>query len=147
MSTQALGLILGGRLPALLFGLSNVFAKASNTAGISLGLYVVTIGLTVALVGGVLHMLQNGDSSFSGKGLLFAICVGLAWATGTACVAYALVQHSARISVLAPLFNMNSLVSVLLGMWLFAEWRDIDTPKLLGGALLIVIGGSLVASA
>lgn len=146
MSTQAWGLIIGGLLPALLFGFSNVFAKAANSAGISLGLYVIGIGLSVALVGAAVFVFQGGGTA-TGKGLLFTICVGLFWATGTACIAYALVEHGARISTLVPLFNMNSLISVLLGLWLFAEWRDVHTLKLLSGALLIVVGGSLVASA
>lgn len=147
MSPQAWGIVIGGLFPALLFGFSNVFAKAANSAGISLGLYVIGIGLSVALVGTVLHFYQGGDSILTGRGLLFTVCVGLAWASGTACVAFALVQYGARISTLVPLFNMNSLVSVLLGLWLFAEWRDVNTLKLVSGALLIAIGGSLVASA
>ena len=147
MSPQAWGIVIGGLCPALLFGFSNVFAKAANSAGISLGLYVIVIGLSVALVGTLLHFYLGGESVMTGKGLLFTVGVGLAWASGTACIAFALVQYSARISMLVPLFNMNSLVSVLLGLWLFAEWRDVNTLKLVSGALLIAAGGSLVASA
>jgi len=57
-----------------------------------------------------------------------------------------LVKHDAPISIIVPLFNMNSLVSVLLGLWIFAEWRDVNTVKLLAGTVLITAGGTLVAT-
>jgi uncharacterized membrane protein len=145
MSSQTWGLVIGGLLPALLFGLSNIFAKAANAAGVGLGLYVICIGLSVVLVGGAIYVFQP-DTGFSPKALVYTCCVGLAWATGTACIAYALVKHGAPISILVPLFNMNSLVSVVLGLWLFAEWRDVNTVKLLAGTVLIAVGGSLVAT-
>lgn len=146
MSTQTWGLVIGGLLPALLFGFSNVFAKAANSAGIGLGLYIISIGASVAVVGILIYLLQP-DNTFSLKALLHTAGVGLSWAIGSACIAYALVKHSARISTLVPLFNMNSLVAVLLGLWLFAEWKDVNALKLLAGAVLIAVGGTLVASA
>jgi len=77
MTTQTWGLVIGGLLPALLFGMSNMFAKAANAAGIGLGLYVICIGLTVVLVGGAIYVFQP-DTGFSPKALVYTSCVGLA---------------------------------------------------------------------
>jgi hypothetical protein len=42
---------------------------------------------------------------------------------------------------------MNTLITVLLALWVFAEWKTVHIPQLLLGSILIVIGGTLVARA
>lgn len=42
---------------------------------------------------------------------------------------------------------MNTLVAVLLGLLVFAEFRDVQVLRLAAGALLIVLGGWLVSGA
>jgi len=42
---------------------------------------------------------------------------------------------------------MNTLVVVVLALIVFAEHRDVTVSKLMAGSLLIVVGGTLVASA
>lgn len=91
MSNQAIGMMLGGILAAVLYGFSGIFAKASNQAGIGLGWYLLISGLTIAMVGAL------------------------------------------------------SFVAVLLALWIFAEWKQVHVVRLLIGALLIVVGGTLVA--
>ena len=46
-------------------------------------------------------------------------------------------------SVLVPLYNMNTLVAVGIGLVLLGEWRDVSVWRLLAGAALIVAGGVL----
>ena len=48
---------------------------------------------------------------------------------------------------LAPLYNMNTMVAVLIGLWAFSEWKELDMLRLLSGVVLIVIGGTLVSRA
>lgn len=59
----------------------------------------------------------------------------------------ALIRYDAAVSQLAPLYNMNTLVAVLLGLLVFAEFRDVQVLRLAAGALLIVLGGWLVSGA
>jgi hypothetical protein len=40
---------------------------------------------------------------------------------------------------------MNTLISVLLALWVFAEWKQVKVPQLLIGTLLIMAGGIMVA--
>ncbi len=146
MTSQTLGLIVGGLIPALIFGFGNVFIKSSTSHGISTAAYLLVVGISVIVVG-VIFFLLTGDRHVTTQGGIYAFFAGAAWASGIACVTIALQKYNAPISQLSPLFNMNTLIAVLLGLWIFAEWQHVKVPQLLIGSLLIVIGGVLVAKA
>ncbi|MCB9143176.1 MAG: hypothetical protein H6646_12980, partial [Anaerolineales bacterium] len=54
-------------------------------------------------------------------------------------------RFDGQISQLVPLYNMNTLVAVLIGLVVLAEWRTVDPRKLAIAAILIVLGGILAA--
>ena len=56
-------------------------------------------------------------------------------------------RFDANISQLTPLFNMNTLVVVLLGLWIFKEHQHVRPLPLLLGAGMVVLGAVLVARA
>ena len=56
-------------------------------------------------------------------------------------------KYSASISTLVPLYNLNTLIAVSVGLLVFAEWKTVAVPQLLFGSVLIVVGGTLVARA
>lgn len=144
MDNQFLGVIIGGFVPAILFGISGLFQKSSQKAGISLALYVICIGAGVLLIG--LILLLNQDKRYlTLKSGLFSLLIGLFWASATACVAIAIVRFSIPLSKLAPLYNMNTVVAVVLGFLIYAEWKEVNMLTLLCGTVLVVIGGILVA--
>jgi uncharacterized membrane protein len=145
MPPHTTGLIIGGLLPALFFGLSTVFAKPANQIGISTSFYLIFVGLAVILVGLGLGVIWP-DRTLSLSSGAFAMLVGLSWGTAAGLVAIALAQYQMPIAKLAPLFNMNTLVAVGLGLLIFAEAQDVNVPQLIIGALLITLGGWLVAS-
>ena len=145
MSPQLSGLIVGGLLPALFFGLSGVFARPATQAGISTGFYLTIIGLAAATVG-LLFSLVFPERELTFRSGIFTVLVGSTWAIAAGLVAITLTKYGTPISRLVPLYNMNTLVAVLIGLWVFSEWRDVNAIKLLLGALLIVVGGSLVAT-
>tara|TARA_Y100000310_G_scaffold329686_1_gene399996 strand:- start:279 stop:719 length:441 start_codon:yes stop_codon:yes gene_type:complete len=146
MSTQTVGLLIGGLVPALAYTVSNTLSKSSTQAGIGVGPYLLFIGLGILIVGVVFtYAMPYGSVSLrSGS---YSLILGLFWGVGTGAVALALTQYQAPISKLVPLFNMNTLFSVLLALWIFAEWKQVRVPQLLLGSVLIVIGGTLVARA
>jgi hypothetical protein len=59
MTKSTLGILIGGLLPALLFGVSQLFQKTSMRAGIGVGPYLMIIGFVVVLAGGVIAVLQR----------------------------------------------------------------------------------------
>ncbi len=145
MEKESVGIIVGGICPALLFGISGVLQKFSNRAGISTGLYLICIGVAVTVVGIGLHVIiPNRSISFQSGG--YAILIGLFWASAMGLIGIALTRYDVAISILVPLYNMNTLVAVVLGLILLSEWQSIDVPRLLVGACLIVFGGLLAAS-
>ncbi|HOI08089.1 MAG TPA: hypothetical protein PK213_13240 [Deltaproteobacteria bacterium] len=146
MTQSSLAIVIGGVLPAILFGLSGAFAKPSNQAGIGTGLYILCIGLSVAAVGAFCCLIVP-DRTISVRSCLYASLVGITWAMAAGLVAFALSRYGVPISRLVPVYNMNTVVTVLIGLCLFAEWRDVHTLKLAVGTLLVVIGGAIVAHA
>jgi len=146
MTSQTIGIIIGGLIPALLYGISGVFTKASNNAGIGMGFYLLIIGLSIAVTGSIFAIISS-DGTISIKSGMHAVGLGVTWGIATGLVAIALAKYNVPLSQLAPLYNMNTLVVVVLALWLFAEWHQVRVPQLLIGSLLIVVGGTLVARA
>jgi uncharacterized membrane protein len=76
-----------------------------------------------------------------------ASAAGMAFALGAGLITIALIRFEAPISQLAPLYNTNALITVTLGLWLLREFREVNLPRLVIGAVLIVVGAILVADA
>lgn len=146
MSPEALGLIVGGLIPALCYGAANVFQKVSTNAGIGTGIYLGIVGLTVTLVGCVFFVAVP-DRTVNFRSAMSAGMMGVLWAAGAGLVAFALLRYQTPLGKLVPLYNMNTLIAVLLALWIFSEWRDVNILKLLAGSVLIAVGGALVARA
>lgn len=145
MTDQGYGMLVGGLLPAIFYGISGVFAKPATEAGIGIGLYVFIVGVSVSVVGLGLY-LWTPDNQLSFRSGMLTSAVGITWAIGAAGVAIALAKYQVPVARLVPLYNMNTLVAVLLGLVVFAEWKDVNASKLVVGAVLIAAGGSLVAT-
>lgn len=145
MTSKMTALLLGGLLPAFIYGGSALFQKASTSLGISLSAYLVATGLGVAIVGIVFYIFDH-SFSFSLKSGLYACAFGITWGIASGLVAYTLLNFQVPISQLVPLYNMNTLVAVILALILFSEWKDLHTIKLLSGSALIVAGAILVAN-
>jgi len=145
MSDTQLGILVGGIIPALLFGISGICQKLSNQHGISTGAYVVSVGLGVVLVG-VALCLFNTSQAANMKSIIPAVIMGLCWGVGVLLVSMAISRYDTKLSILAPLYNMNTLVTVIGALIIFSEWKDVNVVKLIIGALLIVAGGVLVST-
>ncbi len=146
MESRWIPLMLGGFLPALFYGLAGVLQKASARAGGSAPLYLIGFGLATCLTG-IFYRQVVGDSTFTGRAALWALLAGVFFAAGAGLISTALIQYDASISQLSPLYNMNILVAVALGLLIFAEGDAVATPRLLVGTVIILLGGWLVTSA
>jgi glucose uptake protein GlcU len=146
MESRWIPLIVGGFIPAVFYGLAGVLQKASARAGGSAPLYVIAFGLATCLTGLVYRRIV-GDSTFSSHAMLWALLAGAIFAAGAGLISTTIIQYDASISQLSPLYNMNILITVVLGLLLFAEWSTVSVPRLLIGTVVILIGGYLVSSA
>lgn len=145
---EAIGILIGGAVPAVLLGIFSYFQKAGIRAGATPGLLLVLVGAGTAVVGAVFMMLLPGPARPLRAGaLLYSIATGLVWATAVGLVSTAISVYDTPLSKLVPVFNTNTLVAVVLGLVVFREWQEVQSPKLLVGTVLIIIGGSLAATA
>ena len=64
-----------------------------------------------------------------------------------ACIAIALRRYNGQISQLVSLYNMNTLVAVLIGLILLSEWQTVNIVKIVASSVLIIVGGVLAATA
>jgi transporter family protein len=140
------GLLVGGMLPALLFGITGVMQKAYGRAGGGSGWYLLVVGLGVAATG-LFAVAFMPDRVMTARAGLIALGIGLSWGLGMIAVVLGLTRYGAPLSKLAPLYNLNTLIVVVLALVLFAESREVNVPKLMGGAVLIMAGATLVARA
>lgn len=146
MSSHVLGIIIGGLVPAILYGVSGIFSKESTKEGIGLGLYLMITGISIAVVGLGFFVYQS-DTTLSLRSAFYASLFGVTWAIGSSLVAIGLTTFGMPLSTLVPLYNMNTLVTVLLALWVFAEWKEVHIAPLLLGSFCIIIGGVLVSRA
>ena len=146
MASQQLGLMVGGLLPAVLYGISSVFAKSSTNAGMSVGGHLFVIGIAISITGILFNFILPGNIP-SLLATASSSMQGLFWGLGTGCVVLGLVKYQAPLAKLVPLYNMNTLVTSGLALIIFAEWRAVNPLQLLVGAALIIAGGILVSGA
>ncbi len=145
MTSKSTALLIGGFLPAFIYGGSAIFQKLSTSLGISLSAYLVATGVGIIIAGLGFYILDH-NFSFSIRSGVYAGIFGLTWGIASGLVAYALLNFDVPISQLVPLYNMNTLVAVLLALVIFSEWKDLHTIKLLSGTVFIVVGAILVAN-
>lgn len=145
MKHSTLALLVGGVFPAVCLGISGVLQKSSAKAGIATGPYLVVAGSMLALMGGVAMLIER-DVEINPRSTFLAALFGLFWSLGVASIAIAIRRFNGQISELVPLYNMNTLVAVAIGLFLMGEWKTVDVPRIFIASLLIIIGGVLAAT-
>ena len=146
MSTELKGILVGGLLPALLYGVTGILQKLSSEAKGGAGLYLIFLGVGTVVVGVIFHTVLP-EPPIAPRPAAFALIAGVTFSLGAGLISLALIRHEAAISQLTPIYNMNVLVTVVIGLVAFAEFRDLTVGRLLGGTVLLLIGALLVSSA
>ena len=142
MSNSTLSILFGGVAAAILLGISGVFQKSAH--GISQGPYLVVVGAVISCVGGIWWCITR-ESVWTLPAIGYTALFALFWALATGCIAIGLSRYGGNISQLAPLYNMNTLVAVLIGLTLMGEYKTVNPVTISVGALFIVVGG-IIAS-
>jgi len=146
MASKYIPLIIGGLIPALLYGLAGVFQKWSAREGGSVSVYLIGFGVGTVIVGFVYRaVLSDGASPTTSIG--FAVLAGLIFSIGAGLISFAVIRFDAAIAQLSPLYNLNFLVTLVLGLLIFSEFKDLQVTRLLAGALVILVGGWVVSGA
>ncbi len=138
-----------GILTAIAFGISTVLnklASSPNYFGIEPRAAGLFVGIGIAATFALYFLLSGGFSMPSNNaGIGTALAAGVFWAVGTLLVLAAF-AGGADASKLTPIFNMNTLVVVGLSIVLLHELPQGEQMlRVVGGAILIVLGGILVS--
>jgi hypothetical protein len=142
MTNSTLSLLVGGLLPAVLFRLSGAVQKVAAEAGIGTGPYLVVVGVVVVAVGLAVAAVER-DVTLSQAGGGYAALFGVLWAAAIGCIAVALGRFDGQISQIVPLYNMNTLVAVGVGLIALGEWQAVQPGRLLLATAFVVAGGVL----
>ena len=134
-----------GIIAAVCFGLNTVIYEiASQKSSFSpyYGSFVFALGIILAFG---LFLLLKPSNDFEWESTSLLVIAGVIWAVGFIAIAIAISQK-ADISRLAPIYNTNTLIAVLLGIFLLREIPNAaQMIKVIAGAVLIVIGAVLVS--
>src|SRR3989338_7399261 len=134
-----------GLIAALCFGVNGIIYKLAQQKGnFSPSHGVFVFGLGILAVFGLFFMF-NFDSDFEWKSSGLLLISGVIWAFGMLAVAIAIYQK-ADLARLAPIYNINTLVTVLLGIIFLKEIPDLSNMiRIISGAVLIVVGAVMVS--
>ncbi len=142
--------LLFGLLAAVCYGSSALFAKVATSDkyyGVNQSLFMLLMLIGIAIVFIANSYLAKGNLTLPSNPLALGACVaaGILWALGMAFTVWALVG-GADIARLTPIYNINTLIAVILGILVLGELPSSpDKLKVLTGALMIVIGSILVS--
>ncbi len=146
ISKELIGILIGGFAPAVLFAVSSVLSKQAMISGISKPLYLIMLGVAV-LTCGIIFYIFFPDKQISYRSATYTFVTGVAWALGTSLFALALTYYGIPLSKLVPLNNTSTLFAILISLWIFAEWQQVNVLKLFLGAGLIIAGSVIVVKA
>lgn len=144
LSPQTLGILVGGLVPALGYSIFAIGTKLAAQAGLGAGPLLVLTGFACVATGAGFWWLL--PSAIDLRSATWGLMAGFAWAIGSGFVSFALLKWNVPISKLNPIYNTNTLITVVLGLVIFSEWKQAAPLPLLGGAVLILAGSLLVSS-
>ena len=133
-----------GMVSAVCFGVNTIIYKYANQKSnfsAYYGGFVFALGI-VLVFGLLLAFKPSNDFELKSSSLIFI--AGIIWAIGFLAIALAL-SKGFPISRLAPIYNTNTIIAVLLGIFLLKEIPNAtQVYKIVAGAILIVAGAILV---
>ena len=137
--------IVYGLIAAVFFALNTVIYKAAQQKGNFSPYYGILMFGIGAMIVSVIFFLLKPSFEFEWKSSSLAIIAGAVWAIGMIMVAIAISQK-ADVARLAPIYNINTILAVLMGIIFLKEIPDASQMiRVIGGAVLVVIGAILVS--
>ena len=134
-----------GLIASFFFALNTIIYKIAQQKGNFSPYYgSFLFGLGVVLVCG-LFLLFKPNFEFEWKSSSLALIAGAIWGIGFLSVAFAIAQK-ADVARLAPIYNTNTILAVLMGIIFLHEIPDVSQMfRVIAGAVLIVVGSILVS--
>lgn len=131
-----------GVLAAIALGTYN-FLYALIPKGIGSSTILIGVGIGLTMLGLLLRLLTQNET-FAFSQLKWPMLVGLVLGIGIFMVTRAFLDPNMRLSQLIPLININTLVSVFLGLVILKEYQTAPLLKVIVGTILIVLGAVVI---
>ncbi len=137
--------IVYGIIASIFFALNAIVYKVAAQKGNFSPYYgSFMFGLGVVLICG-LFLLFKPSFEFEWKSSGLALIAGMIWGLGLLAVAIAIAKGG-DIARLAPIYNTNTILAVLLAIIFLKEIPDVSQIfRIIAGAVLIVVGAVLVS--
>ena len=137
--------IVYGLIAAVAFAVNTIIFKIALQKGNFSPYYgSFVFGLGVAFILGIIFLFKP-SFDFELKSSMLAFIAGAIWGIGMLAVAIAIAQK-ADIARLAPVYNTNTLLAVLMGIIFLHEIPDVSQMfRVIAGSVLVVIGAILVS--
>ena len=134
-----------GIMASFFFGLNAVVYKIAYQKGYFSPYYgSFMFGMGILIVFGMFLLFKPGFE-FEWKSSGLAAAAGAIWAFGFLSIAIA-VSQKADIARLAPIYNTNTIIAVLIGIIFLKEIPDkSQVLRIVSGAVLIVLGAVMVS--
>ncbi|MBI2649935.1 EamA family transporter [Candidatus Woesearchaeota archaeon] len=134
-----------GIVAAICFGINTILYKIASQRGNfspAFGSLVFGIGILIAFL---VYFFAKPSLQFEWKSTTLAIAAGIIWAIGFLAIAIAISQKG-EVARLAPLYNANTIIAVILGIILLKEVPDMSQMiRVIIGAVMIIAGAVLVS--
>jgi transporter family protein len=147
MSNSALALLIGGVVPACLWGIAAIFQKMSTQHDLAPGPFLAAFGITITVSGVAFAIVERGPAAAPWAGLRYALAAGFFYAVAAGLISFTLLRFGSPISKLAPILGCNVLITVLLGAFLLGEAESLNVWTLVGGTVVVLAGLTLVTAA
>ena len=137
--------IIYGLIASVFFALNTILYKVAAQKGNFSPYYgSFMFGVGIMLIFG-LFLLFKPSFEFEWKSSSIALIAGIIWGIGFLAIAVA-ISKGGNVSQLAPIYNTNTILAVLLGIIFLKEIPDVSQVfRIISGAVLIVIGSILVS--
>jgi len=145
MTDKQLSLLIGGFIPAVLFGVGATLQKVINKENMGTGPYLMGLGATIFACG-ALYSLWDRDFAITSRNAALIFVFGVMWSVAMVCIVIAIKRYNGQIGQIVSIYNTNTLVTVVLGLVLLSEWKNVNPWRLLAAAVLTTIGGVLAAN-
>ncbi len=137
--------IVYGIIAAIFFGINTIILKIAIQKGNLNPAYAsLSFGIGIVITF-LIYYFINPNWQFEWKSTSIAVFAGVTWAVGMLAVAIAISQKG-NVAQLAPVYNTNTIIAVILGIILLKEIPDMSQIiRIVIGAVMIVVGAVLVS--
>ena len=133
-------------IASLFFGIWPIPLKLAISSGPAPDV-VIWVGTGITIGGCVWKFFEGGSLSYSWSLIWNSTFGGIIYTAGLVCALLALKSEDGHLSLIAPIYNINTIWAMLAGLIYFNDYQKVSIPYAIAGTVLITIGGGLTGLA